>query len=248
MHRHVNPPGYLMSGGIIIHDILIFAKYTFLKTIHLMNKRISNFAVAIVLAVLLNALSLTAQGQSGVRGRFADSKNVLTLNGSIGGVGGFPAVSLALQYERFLTHDGNLSAVLSAARYYGGTLSFGSFESGDPARSKTSGYYAAPGVLYHFLGNTRRVDLAAGAAWAIGAAQRRDQYHRGGRLEKSTDDALFSALLAQMNIDFHAANGAVFGIFVHGGLITNDTHPTVPEADESKSGFFQLGIKLGGRW
>lgn len=213
-----------------------------------MHKRIPAFIAAI--PILLSALSFTAQGQSHRQGRLADSKNVLTFNAGVGAAG-FPAASLALQYERFLTSDSRLSADLSLVRYYGGSIYFGSeFGPGDPPRSKACGWYAAPGIRYHPLGNTHRVDLGLGGAVAIGAAHRRDTSHPYGSFGfvNTTDDHLFAALLAQMNANFQASNGFVFGLFLNGGYILADAAATAPKADEATPLYLQFGIKMGGRW
>ncbi len=168
------------------------------------------------------------------------------------GVVSFPAVSLSVQYERFLTEDGSLSADLSLCRYYGGSIIFmAEFSPGDPARSKISGWYAAPGIRYHPLGNTHRTDVGLGVAVPLGIAHRRDMYYLDNystHIRKTTDDQLFAAVLVQLSANFQASNGAIFGLFLNGGGILVNTKPTVSYVEKATPLYLQLGIKMGWRW
>ena len=217
-----------------------------------MYKLKRGYAAFIAIIALWSMTAQPAQGQrrSANNNRLADRKNVLTLDGGLGAISFF-AGSLSIQYERFITQDNRLSANVSLTRYYGGTLSLGGeLSPGDPPRSKTTGWYAAPGVRYHPLGNNRRADLGLGGAIAVGTAHRRDMY-RPDRITgfiTGTDDHLFAAVLLQTNVNFHAHNGFVFGLFANVGYTLADTSPTVPGADNPVTTYFQFGIKMGGRW
>lgn len=179
---------------------------------------------------------------------FNKRRNTLTVNGAAGAVN-FIGFSGGLEYERFITPDGSLSATIAGITYSAGTIAFGEFKVGE-TRTHVSGFHAIPGLRYHPLKNNHRTDFHLGLSAALGVANREDEYqeNRWELAKKLADRELFAAILGQFGFNLRTSKGFVFGAYITGGPIISDARRSMDKAEENGNLYFQVGLRMGGRW
>jgi hypothetical protein len=140
--------------------------------------------------------------------------------------------SAGLEYERFVNHQGTLSVSIPAHVFIAHTPNKG------PHQAEIKGYYTAPALLYHPVGNTRFVDYSFGPAIAIGNLERTE--HRNIDQFYSYDKLNFFAVQLQANMTVHTTGRFVFALHASGGSMLGNT---VVQAL-----FLDAGMKMGLRF
>ena len=156
-------------------------------------------------------------------------------------INGAGAFSVGLEYERFISSEGFLSVQLPVC-LNSAVGHVGEIHEGDKF-TRASSWYAAPGIRFHPLGNTRRVDLSFGPQVAIGSLNMRKGQYTNFGAEQVLSDKQYSlvAAIASLGINFHPADHFVVGLNMGYGLMLSET-------DKSDGSLFQFGLKLGGRF
>lgn len=205
-----------------------------------------------ILHFLLVFICCEAQAQSlsdnTHRKPFNKRLNTLTVNGAAGAVN-FIGFSGGLEYERFITSGGLFSVAMAGITYSAGTIAFGEFGVGE-TRTHVSGFHVIPGLRYHPLRNNHRTDLQLGLAAALGVANREDQYKENNweLVKELADRELFAAILGQFGFNLRSSKGFVFGAYITGGPIVSDAKRSMDRAEENGKLYFQIGLRMGGRW
>lgn len=184
-------------------------------------------------------------------------KHAITGHFGVGTVSGFFASSLGLEYEQFFTNRHFFSVTLEGVGYLGGHIGFGPLKEGD-VWSQTYGYYLAPGLRFHPIGNKYFLDPGLGISFPFGVATRRD--HVGQKPMPGVVDAtiqqFLGAVLAEMTLNMQAVSRRVtISIFITGGPIY--ARPETRTYDFMNQKHFvvnndpwvlQFGVRFGGRW
>jgi hypothetical protein len=143
-----------------------------------------------------------------------------------------PGTSAGLEYERFMNQRGRFSISVPAYVFIAKSL----YKSGYGPELK--GYYAAPALMFHPLGNTNFVDYSFGPAIAIGNLELteydiRDQITRYDRQN-------FLAVLIKGNLTIHTTGHFIFAVHVSAGSMLGNTLV--------ESLLVQFGIRIGVRF
>lgn len=164
--------------------------------------------------------------------------NVITATGGIGSIGSEYTGTADITYERFLDRKGFFS-ISMPVMMYSGFSDIGEVHDGD-VRTWTHGLYVVPSALYHPFGNGRVADLGVGLGLAVGSFNRKEDMYAWGRTIETIYHKSFSALLAEVNLDFHTSHYTTFGLHISGGPMLS--------TGLAKGGFVQAGIRIGGRF
>ena len=166
--------------------------------------------------------------------------NVLTAGFGMGVITRYFGAGAGVEYERFMDRDGLLSLCLPIVAYQGGELATGEFGYGDTRRG-TTGYFLAPGLRLHPMGNRRRADLGLGAAIAFGRHGITDRHMDDkGIISERSEEAPLSAILVQAILNLRFRNGFVLGWHMSGGPLLS--------VGIAEGAMFQMGVRIGGAW
>ena len=202
--------------------------------------------IPIVLALVCCANQADAQHRSHrpgpVRGNTRTPfQNLITAGPAFGTIGGKPAASFGVCYERFVGKRGLHSVLILCTAYTGGTV--GTVRVYDE-RIQYHGYHAGLGMAWHPASHDRRVDFSLGILPTLGygSAQGRQvtDPNGGGRVIRKEE--AFAALLGQMAITLNT-RGYHFRptFFMQGGPVFSG----LGDLPGSGSGWFSIGVRFG---
>lgn len=179
------------------------------------------------------------------------STQAVTGNFALGAIGGYATLGVGIEYEQFLKrYNSNLSVTLKANAFMGGTITFGEIDENE-VRSKNYGFFVAPGMRFHPLGNEHRVDLGLGITAPLGSGNRRDMLkgsYFSSPIVETTRHDFFGAVLGEVTSNFQFSNRkALFSLFAIGGVIYSNAKVTLKDTYNDPL-YLQFGLRLGGRW
>jgi len=174
----------------------------------------------------------------------------------LGAIGGYAAGSAAFEYERSIDKKGYLSGTVRIGAYYGGTFYLGGELENGEIYSRTSGYYAAPGIRFHPLGKAHSIDLGIGAYLPFGYGHRNDNANGSINRYDPNINHFFGATIGELTVDFrNLSSRATFAIVLTGGYIyanaekrTYYFHNSIPQDSENDWVYLQAGVRFGVRW
>jgi hypothetical protein len=134
-------------------------------------------------------------------------------------VGGYPGISIGLDYSRFLSQAGKLSVSLSVQQV----------KSGTQVLNKKLGEYSTeihasiftPGIFYHPIGNRRIIDLSLGCVFPVGSMRRQDVTPDLNNRNAPWFRYTLTGLLFQVNASAQLSKHFIAGAYVaYGPMLT----------------------------
>lgn len=153
-------------------------------------------------------------------------------------IGGYPGISLGLNYERLLNRSGSLAAGMDFQHVWGGTFAHGELRNGE-ARANLKADYFAPGIFYYPTKSRPGANLGIGVSFPVGNIRRFDAT---GRFDETIYTPVrrdfFAAAVGQVNMTVRSESHFAFTIFVNYGRVLS--------GGPTSGSFGQVGLRYAG--
>ena len=181
-------------------------------------------------------------GGSGIR----EDANIITGSVMLGGIG--LGYAFGLEYERMFGSAGRFSFALPLAFSSSNDAFMTVADVGDRYHY-CKVLYMAPGLRYHPAGSYHKADFSLGVQLALGQLNVKEELITGISTPTTNYSSLFVAPMAALNLHLTAQDGFVFGWYVAAGpVVAGSFGLTYNGKSNNSQGFFQIGLKLGGRF
>ncbi|MEO6830674.1 MAG: hypothetical protein ABI378_00515 [Chitinophagaceae bacterium] len=204
----------------------------------------------ITLALLLLVFGYSSKAQRNFKfsqstsGDNISKKNVLTGNLGLGGFG--IGVFIGIDYERIFGESGKISLTLPLYYVTSGDHFMEVAGDGDRFHNHNA-FFIAPGIRYYPFGAFHIVDFGMAAQVAIGSLSVKEESFNRGNINLNYYSSLLLTPILQLNVNF--TGRANFGLFLARGLvIAGDFGYNGNSGNKIEAGFFQVGMKFGGRF